>query len=243
MSAADALLVATEELCVRLAALRFAAPVSRIYNPLIYARAMHTAYVRRFVHRGINALLLGMNPGPYGMAQTGIPFGEIAAVRDWMQIRETIGTPTPEHPKRPITGLACAKSEVSGQRLWGLMRERFGSPESFFAQHYVANYCPLVFMAESGANITPDKLPSSERQALEAACDMHLLALVQTVRPRWLIGIGVFAKKRAEQAFVAAGLNDIRIGSILHPSPASPAANSDWAGQATCQLLALEVWR
>ena len=35
---------------------------------------------------------------------------------------------------------------------------------------------------------------------------------------------------------------DIRIGRVLHPSPASPAANRGWAAAAEKQLLALGVW-
>ena len=31
-------------------------------------------------------VFLGMNPGPFGMAQVGVPFGEVAAVRDWLRI-------------------------------------------------------------------------------------------------------------------------------------------------------------
>lgn len=240
---ADALLAAADALVTRLAPLRFAAPVSHIYNPLTYARAMHAAYIRRFAHVGIDALLLGMNPGPFGMAQTGVPFGEIAAVRDWMLLREPIGKPSPEHPKRPVDGLACAKSEVSGRRLWGLFRERHPAADAFFARHYVANYCPLVFMSESGANLTPDKLPADERAPLEAACDAHLVAIVRALKPRWLVGVGGFAQKRAELALAAAGITDVRVGTILHPSPASPAANRDWAGQATRQLTALGIWR
>lgn len=243
MSAIDALLAAADDLCERLRPLHFAAPVSHVYNPLVYARAMHETYIRRFARSGIEALLLGMNPGPFGMAQTGVPFGEIAAVRDWLQLHAAIGNPAPEHPKRRITGLACTRSEVSGRRLWSLFRERFRSPEAFFAQHYVANYCPLVFMAASGANLTPDKLPSEERQALEAACDAHLVAIVRALRPRWLVGVGGFAQKRAGQALTTAGLTEVRIGTVLHPSPASPAANKDWAGQATRQLTALGIWR
>jgi single-strand selective monofunctional uracil DNA glycosylase len=242
MPAAAALLAAAETLCDDLAHLRFAAPVSLVYNPLVYARAMHAAYIRRFARGGIDALFLGMNPGPYGMTQTGVPFGEIAAVRDWMKLREPIGKPPREHPKRPVEGLACTRSEVSGRRLWGLFQERFGTPAAFFARHYVANYCPLVFMAASGANLTPDKLPPTERKRLESACDAHLVAVVRALEPRWLVGVGAFAQKRGELALAAAGITGVRVGTILHPSPASPAANRDWAGQATKQLTALGIW-
>ena len=243
MSPADQLLAAADTLCAGLAPLRFAAPVHTVYNPLLYARKPHTTYVRRFARSGIDALLLGMNPGPFGMAQIGVPFGEIAAVRDWMGITDEVERPLVEHPKRPITGFACTRSEVSGRRLWGLFQERFPVADSFFEKHYVANYCPLVFMDEGGANLTPDKLPAGERAAVEAVCDAHLIATIRTVQPRWVIGIGGFAQKRATLALAAAGIRDVQVGTILHPSPASPAANRGWAEQATRQLVGMGVWK
>jgi single-strand selective monofunctional uracil DNA glycosylase len=129
---------------------------------------------------------------------------------------------------------------VSGRRLWGLFAARFGKAEAFFAEHFVANYCPLVFMAESGRNLTPDKLPVEERKPLEAICDRHLQRLVEILKPEWLIGVGKFAESRAEKALK--GMEGFRIGTILHPSPASPAANRGWAEKATEQLIQLGVW-
>jgi single-strand selective monofunctional uracil DNA glycosylase len=241
MPASD-LLAAADDLCRDLAPLRFAPPVSHVYNPLIYARGMHAAYLQRFAGRDVDAVFLGMNPGPFGMAQTGIPFGEVGAVRDWLKLNEPVGHPEPEHPQRLVTGLACPRSEVSGKRLWGLFSQRFKTPAAFFAKHFVANYCPLAFMDDGGANLTPDKLPASEREPLETACDRHLVRLVTALRPRWVIGIGRFASDRAREALAAAKLGEVRIGEILHPSPASPAANKDWAGQASKQLVALGIW-
>ena len=241
-SPAQHLLAAADDLCVGLAPLHFAAPVHTVYNPLRYAHKPHAAYVRKFASSGIDVLFLGINPGPYGMAQIGVPFGEIAAVRDWMGISEPVERPDPEHLKRPITGFACTRSEVSGRRLWGLFQERYPEPTAFFARHYVANYCPLVFMDAGGANLTPDKLPANERAALETLCDLYLVATVKALQPTWVIGVGAFAKKRAAEALHQAGLNNVRIGTILHPSPASPAANRGWAPQATKQLIALGIW-
>lgn len=180
-----------------------------------------------------------MNPGPFGMAQTGVPFGEIAAVRDWMGLSGAVAKPAREHPKRPVEGLACAKSEVSGRRLWGLFAERFGTADAFFREHFVANYCPLVFMSETGANLTPDKLPAAEARALEAVCDRHLRRLVIALEPEWVVGVGGFAEKRAMEAL--AGL-PVKITRVLHPSPASPAANRGWAAAASRELAASGVW-
>lgn len=221
--------------------LRFSTPVAYTYNPLSYAWQAHLAYILRYGHSTRRVLFLGMNPGPFGMVQTGVPFGDISAVRGWLGISAEVGQPRKCHPKRPVLGFACTRGEVSGQRLWGLFQQRFTNPEAFFREHFVANYCPLAFMEESGRNRTPDKLPSEEKAALFAACDTHLVAVVQVLRPEWVIGVGDFAKERATEALT--GHHSVRIGRILHPSPACPAANRDWAGQVTRQLQDLGVWK
>jgi single-strand selective monofunctional uracil DNA glycosylase len=220
--------------------LTFTPPVAHVYNPLAYARAPHEMYLRRYGNGRKRVLFLGMNPGPFGMAQTGVPFGEVAAVRDWLAIEAPILKPSGAHPKRPVLGFACPRSEVSGKRLWGLFATRFEKPGNFFKDHLVMNYCPLAFLEETGRNRTPDKLPPAERTALFAACDRHLRSVVEILQPEWLVGIGDFAMKRAEQVFLAGSL---KIGRILHPSPASPAANRDWAAQAAAQLLKLGIWK
>lgn len=220
--------------------LRFSAPVEFVYNPLSYAWNAHEQYVRRFADQPKRVLFLGMNPGPFGMAQIGVPFGEVAAVRDWMGIRTAVQRPPREHPKRPVLGFDCKRSEVSGRRLWGLFAQRFGKPENFFCDHFVVNYCPLAFLSESGANLTPDKLSARETAPLFAACDEHLCRLVETLKPGWLIGIGGFAFARVQN--VLEKCPGVRAAQILHPSPASPAANRDWAGQATAQLQKCGAW-
>jgi len=219
-------------------ALRFGEPVTHVYDPLVYARAPHEAYLERHAHPGIEVLLVGMNPGPYGMAQTGVPFGEVALVRDWLGITGRVGKPEREHPARPITGFACPRSEVSGARLWGWARARFGAPEEFFARFFVWNYCPLVFMESSGKNRTPDKLPAGEREALFAPCDEALRGLAEHLRPRRVVGVGAFAAARAAAALAG---ERYLLGSIPHPSPASPSANRGWAPLAEKALATLGV--
>ena len=230
---------AAKDLSAACDALTFGAPVTHVYNPLDYAWAAHEQYLKLAATTKKKVVFLGMNPGPFGMAQCGVPFGEIAAVRDWIGIDAPIGKPDGEHPKRPIDGLACTRSEVSGRRLWGLFAERYESAPDFFREHFIANHCPLVFMEETGRNRTPDKLPAEEAAPLMAACDAHLRQVVETLEPEWLIAVGGFAEKRAITTLE--GLT-VRIGKILHPSPASPAANRGWAAQATRQLEEQGVW-
>jgi single-strand selective monofunctional uracil DNA glycosylase len=217
--------------------LTFGEPVSYVYNPLDYAWAAHREYLRRYASGRKRVVFLGMNPGPFGMVQTGVPFGEIAAVRDWLGIYAPIDQPARQHPKRLVEGFGCPRSEVSGKRLWGLFGDRFGTAERFFAAHTVLNYCPLAFVEGTGRNRTPEKLSADERSAVFAECDQHLSEVVRILDPEWVIGVGDFAAKRAEHV-----LDGVNVGRVLHPSPASPAANRDRAGQATAQLCELGVW-
>jgi len=232
-----------DDLLDELAPLEFAPPVTHVYNPLHYARASHDLYVDRFGQPAKEVLLVGMNPGPWGMAQTGVPFGEVAAVREWLGLQAPVGKPADEHPKRPVEGFECSRSEVSGRRLWGWAEERFGTPETFFERFFVYNYCPLSFLEDSGRNRTPDRLKKAERKPLFAACDRALRRTAEALCPRWVVGVGKFAEERARAAldgFRDDGESAV-IGRILHPSPASPAANRGWAGQAERELAELGI--
>lgn len=217
-------------------ALKFGAPVAFVYNPLAYARRPHEDYLGRYAAPEKLAVFLGMNPGPFGMAQNGVPFGEIGLVRDWLKVSGPVGRPALEHPKRPVEGFACARSEVSGARLWGSISGLYKTPENFFSKFFVANYCPLVFMDAGGRNVTPDKLSDLERKKVYALCDEYLRQSMLLLKPRWVLGIGKFAEKRAQEALAGTG---IQVTSVLHPSPASPAANKDWAGKFREKLSSL----
>ena len=234
------LIAAARELSAQVKRLRFRQPVVHVYNPLDYAQAAHEEYLRRFGNSRKRVVFLGMNPGPFGMAQIGIPFGEIAAARDWLGICTPVNRPAQEHPKRPVLGFDCPRSEVSGRRFWGLCAERFDTPEKFFAQHFVTNYCPLAFLSATGSNLTPDKLPAAEQARLFAVCDAHLRRVLEILEPEWLVGIGAFARERGEAVLKT---KSVKVGQILHPSPASPAANRGWSQAATKQLQALGIWR
>lgn len=235
----ETLIAAARELSQAVDEMRFAPPVSHVYNPLDYAWDVHARYLARYGTGRKRVVFMGMNPGPFGMAQIGVPFGEIASARDWLGLHGEVRQPALSNPQRPVEGFACTRAEVSGQRLWGLFRTRFGSPEAFFAEHFVTNYCPLAFF-DGGRNLTPDKLPAAEQRPLLAACDAHLRKVVAALQPDWVIGIGNWAEQRAIAAL--GGRAGPRFGRILHPSPASPAANRGWAEAATRQLVALGIW-
>ncbi|HAF86474.1 MAG TPA: single-stranded DNA-binding protein [Sphaerochaeta sp.] len=213
-----------------------------IYNPLIYVWDLHKQYLLKYVHSQVDTIFLGMNPGPFGMAQNGVPFGEINAVKNFLQLDGHVGKPPFEHPARPVLGMDIKRSEVSGKRLWALFNDRFGNAQFCFATLTVVNYCPLVFMdrGPTGKNITPDKLPKTERIALETICDSYLVDIVALLKPTNFIGVGRYAEKKMEKLFPP---QEGRIvASILHPSPGNPQANKLWNEKVTDTLVSLGVW-
>ena len=216
MQLPSALLDAANRLSNTVSSLSFSEPVSYVYNPLEYAWEGHRQYLERFADRQKRVVFMGMNPGPWGMSQTGVPFGEVNLVRDWMGIQAAIGKPQKE------------------------FSSRFPKPQDFFQDHLVINYCPLVFMEESSRNRTPDKLPGLETSALFEACDQHLRTCIEALNPEWIVGVGGFAQSKARDCLSDFG---IRHGKMLHPSPASPAANRGWVEAASKQLLAQGIWK
>ena len=232
-----------EKLCNELNEINFSDPVAVVYNPLKYAAEGFEKYLS--YSEGVKRVIfLGMNPGPWGMAQTGVPFGEVEAVKNFLNIKELKVTPPKnENSLYKVKGLDCNRSEVSGKRLWGLFKERFETAENFFREHFVLNYCPLLFLARSEKdrvrNFTPDKLKKSEREKLFFYCNSCLRSVVEILKPEYVIGIGNFAHERAEEALK--NMN-IKIIKILHPSPASPQSNKNWGGKVTEQLIKSGVW-
>ena len=202
-----------------------------IYNPLYYAWDVHKAYVNLAGGLGAKTILLGMNPGPHGMGQMGIPFAAASMVRDLLGIKGIPVKPARRpHPKRTIVGLSYPKEEVSGTRLWGLLKMHYGDAEGIFKKVFIVNHCPLMFLnGPRATNITPDKISGSTNKALLADCDAHLKAVVDALGATQVIGVGRFAEGRAKKALK--GMN-IDITTCWHPSPASPLANknggADW---------------
>jgi single-strand selective monofunctional uracil DNA glycosylase len=228
----------TDDLLNELRPMRFGMPISHVYNPLEYARRSYSRYLELYAGSPKEIVLVGMNPGPWGMAQTGIPFGEVTAVKDWLGIDVPVGAPADMHPKRPVTGFNCTRSEVSGKRLWGWAKDTFKTPERFFTRFFVANYCPLLFIESSGRNRTPDQLRAAECKSLLSACDRALRRSIDLFNPGYVVGVGQFAENRARAAL--SGMT-VTIGGITHPSPANPKANRGWIRFITMELAALGI--
>ena len=201
-----------------------------ITNPLDYARDCHEDYLQRYGTLGAKTLMLGMNPGPWGMAQCGVPFGATAMVRDLLEINHPVDQPKNAHPKRPIIGVSLSRQEASGTRLWSLLNQHYGTAEQIHKQVFLLNHCPLLLLDENARNITPDKISGKAVTKLMDVCDQHLRDVVDALAVTRIIGVGKYAEKRAKLALV--GRDEISISSCWHPSPASPLANrndgKDW---------------
>lgn len=227
-SLSDQYLMLEQKLCNQLRGIQFQKPVSHIYNPLVYAFETHADFVRRFTNKQKPILFLGMNPGPFGMSQNGVPFGEVGTVRDWLGIQGTVHKPAREHPKRPVMGLSCHRSEVSGSRFWGFFKNYCKSPENFFRNCLIHNMCPLAFMARSGRNLTPPELFVWDRNMLTQACSAALLELIDMFNIQVIVAIGRYVEARALQALKEANITNIKVHCLQHPSPLNPQANKGW---------------
>jgi|SRR5690554_6140855 len=214
-----------------------------IYNPLNYGWANHSEYLLNYVNHKPKAFFLGMNPGPFGMAQTAVPFGEVDFVTNWMKLTNQINKPPKEHPNRPVLGLETTRSEVSGKRLWSFFSHRYPIASNFFSLYCVMNYCPLVFVdgGKTGKNIIPEKLPKEERIELEVVCDNYLDDMLSLIEPENLVGIGRYAEKKLAEATNRLELKT-SVTTILHLSPSNPLANRDWEGIVTKQLEDAKLW-
>lgn len=211
-----------------------------IYNPLDYAWNSHCEYLKK-INTNPKAFFLGMNPGPLGMMQTGIPFGEVNFVKNWMKIEAVVEKPKREHPNRPVLGFNCPRSEISGKRFWGLFSQRYPNSDDFFKSNCVFNYCPLGFLdaGKTAKNITPDKLNKIERLELERICDLYLYDVLEFLKPQVLIGVGKYAQAKLNA--VNKDKNRLVI-SIIHPSPGNPQANKNWDEKTIKTLQDVGVW-
>ncbi|CAD1473649.1 unnamed protein product, partial [Heterotrigona itama] len=205
------LLSLEQNLVIEVGKITFRSPVEYVYNPLEYAFNIHTMYVEKYCKTAKKILFLGMNPGPWGMVQTGVPFGEINMVRDWLKISGPVGKPAKEQPSRKVTGFQCTRSEVSGKRLWGLFQELCKSPEKFFKHAY-----------------------GPEVETLHAACDKALEKIINILKVGIVIGIGGYAGKRA-QLVVQASKLPVKVLCLPHPSPRA-VNNKNWSEKATQKL-------
>jgi len=221
----DELIAAGQRLAQACERLEFSAPVAYVYNPLVYAWSGHEAYLHLFERTRPTVLLVGMNPGPFGMLQTGVPFGDVVMVRDWLGVEAVIDKPPREHPKRLVEGFANRRREVSGSRVWGWAKERYETPQVFCERFFVANYCPLGFFDADGRNLTPDKLPRAQQEALGEVCDAGLRELIEIIEPQWAVGIGRYAENSVKRVAEPLGLETL---GVTHPSPANPHANRGW---------------
>ena len=225
--------------------LEFSEPVVNVYNTLDYAWNGFESYVDKFLNESAKNIFLGMNPGPWGMTQTGVPFGEVNHVKYWLKLENIkINKPEKEHKSYPVEGLECERSEISGKKLWSLFRTRYVEPEKFFAENFVLNYCPLLFItqgAKGGKNLTPDKLKASERKLLFQICNDTLKNVIEILNPDFLIGIGNFAALRLSE--IIKNDSEAKIVKILHPSPASPLSAKNWDLKVTEHLISSGVWR
>ena len=113
-------------------------------------------------------------------------------------------------------------------------------------------FCSLAFKSEALAEIRSFVVRGKSKFTVSfgpfapkwSCWKVYLRTVIKALEPEWVIGIGNWAEKRATEALGGAtGVPGLKFGRILHPSPASPAANRGWAEAATRQLRDMGIWR
>ncbi|RZF44591.1 hypothetical protein LSTR_LSTR001349 [Laodelphax striatellus] len=206
--------------------------VEYIYNPLECAYDVHRNFVHKFCISSKKILFLGMNPGPWGMMQTGVPFGDVISVKNWLKVTGEIIKPLKEHHLRPVSGFDCKRVEVSGKRFWAFAQHLSnGNPAVFFRNSFVHNYFPFVLMTESGKNVTPADLKPAEQKELESLCDESLCSVIDLLKVETIIAIGRYTEKRVK-AVLRKTPKNVDVVYMMHPSPRNPKSNQEWMSTA-----------
>ncbi len=142
----------------------------RIWNPGLYGETWHARF-RRLYRPGQHPLVVfGLNPGPYGMAQTGIPFTDIrrlvSALPDLAAELRGRGERV-EPPGLAPPGLRPYLSrsfESSAVRVYRFLKKGWGGAERGWTEVVVANPCTLLFIDPAeGKNRTPADLARAAR--------------------------------------------------------------------------------
>ena len=197
------------------------------YNPLDYAWDIHKKYIELYGGLGAKTVILGMNPG-HGMGNTGIPFGCPEQVNKYLKIKDIkIKKLEKMHPKRIVNGLECDKPEISGRRIWGLVKDIYGQPRNAFSKIYVINHFPLWMFDKKGRNITPDKLPIVASKTMLEQCDSTVLEIINALEANKVIAVGNYAEKRIKKIISKKNIPNLQIKKIPHPSPANPFSNKE----------------
>ncbi|XP_017084729.2 single-strand selective monofunctional uracil-DNA glycosylase [Drosophila eugracilis] len=197
-----------------------------VYNPIVYASQLHCDYMRLYLDGPKKLVFIGMNPGPNGMAQTGIPFGNVRTVKVLMKLAGSVDQPPVIHPKRPIAGLECRIEEPSGVRLWELFLRLAGNMETFSRQCYVHNFCPLVFYDEAGKNLTPSELKGPYKSQVRDLCLGALEEQLILLKPEVIVPVGEYVHAALKRSLYCKS-NSVSVLRLPHPSPRS-VNNTDW---------------
>jgi len=230
---------ATRLLSARLEPVRAALPAAGLkavaaIDPTSYAFGNYTRFMQLAASGPRLALFVGMNPGPHGMAQTGIPFGDVDTARVLLGGADTIdplpGLRAASGAAWDCKGLAYHRGEQSGMRLWSALSQLCGSPQAALERCCIVNYCPLYMVGPELENITPSDLPRRHdiTRALEAACDEHLRQLVLGLEVKTVLSFGSYAHASARRALSGFPVD---FYTTPHPSPRRGSA-AEWIASA-----------
>jgi single-strand selective monofunctional uracil DNA glycosylase len=199
-----------------------------VLDPSRYGERWHAPFRRLYPPRARPLLVFGLNPGPYGMAQTGIPFTDLKRLAQGLPRLAAELARSGERLSLP--GLAPSSLqpfltrtfESSSVRVHRFLRLAHGSAERAFREVVFVNPCPLLFIDRAlGENRTPADLPRALRAGVDEARVEVVSVAVARLRARGAIVLGRDAAA-ALSVPLRARLGERAVVEWEHPARAVP---------------------
>ena len=195
-----------------------------VWNPQLYGLPLYRRFATEHLPTSRGAIVaLGLNPGKYGMSQTGIPFTDVTrAARVGIAIEPPGLAPA---SLRPF--LKSYRVERSSASVYNLLDALWGGPAEGWRRLWAVAPCGLLFLEPDGTNVTPADARLARRDDVRELRLRVIRESVEAARPRGVLLLGQDVARVAADA-----LGDVETLVVDHPVARGPGRRGPawWAG-------------
>jgi len=196
----------------------------QVWNPALYALDIYQEYLTKFPPEPGAILALGLNPGPYGMAQTGIPFTDCRTASGALGMEMTIPGKAPDDlisRLKKANGKWRGTYERSSLGMYRFLILAWGDIKTAYRNWFVGNPCPLLFLDPERWNVTPADPRLRRMKEVGELRQRAVIGFSEILNPRGIVCFGKdVAKAVGEVAIRQVGPD--RVVFYEHPARAVP---------------------
>ena len=207
----------------------------RVWNPQLYGLPLYRRFAAEHLpHARGGIVAFGLNPGKYGMAQTGIPFTDVTrAARVGIAIEPPGLAPA---SLRPF--LKSYRVERSSASVYGLLDEAWGSPREGWRALWAVAPCGLLFLEKDGENVTPADARLARRDDVRELRLRVIRESIAAAKPRGVLLLGQDVARVAAEALAA---EDVLV--VDHPVARGPGRRGPaWWAQTVTEAVRKKGW-